>query len=149
MRPDWCYSYIAFFAHQSAAAATNANTAAHTQYMRVQCVVLLASQQCTYSVGFAVSTGPHGQQHGIADASTLLLRTRLPLLLAQQVLPPCPELMFTDAARLPHKLFKQGIQVPAGIRHACCPCLQWHRKALARILFRRPFTPAHKCPSVL
>lgn len=78
-------------------------------------VVLLAPEQCTYSVGFAISTGPHGQQHGIAHASTLLLWTRLPLLLAQQVLSPCPELLFADAARLPHKLLKQGIQVPTSM----------------------------------
>lgn len=76
-------------------------------------MVLLAWEQCAYSVCFAISTGPHGQQHGIAYASPLLLCTRLPLLLAQQVLPPCPELLFADAARLPHKLLKQGVQVPA------------------------------------
>lgn len=72
----------------------------------------------TYSVGLAISTGPHCQQHGIANTSPLFLCTGLPLLLAQQVLSASPELLLADAARLPHELFKQGIQISAQGVHA-------------------------------
>lgn len=82
--------------------------------MRVQCaVILLTLHPCAYSVGFAVSTRPDGQEHGIAQTSTLLLCARLPLLFAQQMLPPGPELLLTDAAGLPNQFLKKCIQVSA------------------------------------
>ena len=91
-------------------------------------MVLLTSEQCAHSVRFAISTRPHGQQHGIAHASALLLRTRLALLLAQQVLPPRPELLLADAAGLPHQLLKQCIQVSASKKcrmRACGVTYSW------------------------
>ena len=66
-----------------------------------------------YCVGFAISTGPGGQQHGVAYSSSLILCCISALLPAQQVLPASPELLLTDAARLLHQLSKQCIEISA------------------------------------